>query len=161
VAGVAISSLVAPYIALIVRSLFASVRVVRKGKPLSLTPAFDSYIQTTFGALARDAARQLLTFGLAVAIVAPPRKKRSRGVRAVERPTAAAGSLGVAGPTDTMGSPVVLPLDDPELIVSVEMEDGIRYYTVERDGIAPAVLKDAMGRAQKLRVHGHSRGAAQ
>jgi hypothetical protein len=147
VSTAATTSLVRTPVEIIINSLFSRVLVLRNGKGVAIQPHFDSWLQTTFGNLARNAVEQILLYGIAVVVLAPPTEtgssKRRRGaVRAVERTSIAAAAVGAAtDAASTLSTPVVLQLDDPEVTVHVEMDSGVRYYTVEHESIDSEVTE--------------------
>ena len=132
------------HISVLISSLFTKVIVLRGGKAIRLTPEFDAWVQSTFGLLARTAAHELLVYGLTVVALVPPSKKRTLGVRALERTAASAKAVGVADATETLKMPVVVPLDDPDVLISIGNENGVRFYHVEHESMDSATVAEPL-----------------
>lgn len=141
---------VATCVSIVLSSFFEKVTLIRTGRPVALTSEFETHVQETFGALAREVAKQLLLYGIAAVVLAPPeshkrdREGRARGTRALERASFQAGRSGAVDPKTKLSTPVCIDLADTTAVLELGVFDAVREYRLSSDQLSDQARESLM-----------------
>jgi len=140
-----------------VGSSFATVGFERNGQPIDLTESFSHWCQTVFSDLARSCIRSLLEYGLCAVILRPPsREDAILGTRAVERTAAVAATAHRKGPFESISTPLMLDLADPDLTLSFKLVNGLRLWHVGHPRIDESITASAIVSVVNMPTNGGS-----